>query len=73
MEKLKENTRLEKEDPKILIEKEKGEVRFKIVENMKCFKENSHTLLNKKPLLMTGFFWLLLSLQTLLLPINMFT
>jgi hypothetical protein len=40
MEKLKENTRLEKEDPKILIEKEKGEVRFKIVENMKCFKEN---------------------------------
>ena len=42
MEKLKENTRLEKEETKILIEKEKekGEVRFKIVENMKCFKEN---------------------------------
>ncbi|MDC1432254.1 hypothetical protein N8201_04135, partial [Polaribacter sp.] len=40
MEKLKENRRLEKEESKILIEKEKGEVRFKIVENMKCFKEN---------------------------------
>ncbi|MDB9887190.1 hypothetical protein OAC92_02230 [Polaribacter sp.] len=39
MEKLKENTRLEKEETKILIEKEKGEVRFKIVENMKCLKK----------------------------------
>ena len=40
MEKLKENTRLEKEETKILIEKEKEEVRFKIVEHMACFKEN---------------------------------
>ena len=40
MEKLKENTRFEKEDLKTLIEREKGEVRFKIVENMNCFKEN---------------------------------
>ena len=38
MKKLNEKPPLEKEETKILIEKEKEEVRFKIVEHMACFK-----------------------------------
>ena len=38
MKKINEKPTLEKEETKILIEKEKEEVRFKIVEHMACFK-----------------------------------